>query len=91
MSFESVRKKCIANSPGGDISKLDDSINVVTNRFVKIVKTSYNEEMKGGFFYSNQPTLAKNAYFEKYKLEYIHKHLEMLIDLYDYKPPSSLK
>jgi len=91
MSVESVIDRCIKNNPTKSEWKyyredLLKDISIVMRRFEKVVKASYNSSMKGVFERcSVHPVKARNADFEKHKLQHIHDELEMLIDLYDYK------
>ena len=91
MSIETVRKRCIENTPDIDIEGLDKDIQKQIQRFEKIVKTSFNESQDRYIWEiirseCQTPTEAKNANFDKHKLDHIHNHLTMLIDLFDYKP-----
>lgn len=83
MSFESVINRCMENYPDMNKEKLEVDLRKQAIRFEKIVKTSYNESFPKSL---TQYGLDKNTDFEKHKLHYIHQKLEILIDLYDYKP-----
>lgn len=86
MSAESVLKRCMENSGPEAFEALKENIQLQATRFERIVKSSFNESQSKTFWaWSNTPVLSKNEHFEKYKLEYIHNHLEMLIDLFDYE------
>jgi len=90
MSIESVKQRCMLNSNCSQENEepLIDNIKLQATRFERIVKSSFNESQSKAFWsWSNTPVLTKNEHFEKYKLEFIHNHLEMLIDLFDYKAP----
>ena len=86
MSIDSVRNKCIKNNPDIDIVKLDADIIKQIQRFEKIVKTAYNESYGDLYRFINMPTTTKNEFFENDKLKYVHQHITMLIDLFDYQP-----
>lgn len=90
MSIEAVRKKCIREYyllEDQELVKLDEEINKIGTRFVKITKTHFNEnESKLLINLHQEPASVKNEFFKKHEMEYVHKHLEMLIDLFDYKP-----
>jgi len=83
MSFESVINRCLENCPDVDKEKLEIDLNKEAKRFEKIVRTSYNESFPKSL---KQYGFDKDADFERHKLRYIHKKLEILIDLYDYEP-----
>ena len=90
MSIESVRNKIIESHPDSDYSKLDDSILQVMKRFEKIVKMHSRDYIPESFWRitarENQTAAqARSAFFEQHKLEYIHKYLDLITDLYDYK------
>lgn len=81
MSTETVLKRCMENVPDMDVDLVTKDIELKATRFERIVKTSYNESL--GSFHRTYG-IDKDAEFEKHKLERIHNHLEMLIDLFDY-------
>lgn len=100
MSIETVKNRCIKNAgvdaasmTKEEVIKLENSINKHAIRFEKVVKTAFNERRIFDFAFSLEGTYTKtkNEYFEKHKTNFIHEHLMMLCDLYDYKQPESLK
>ena len=92
MSIESVLKRCMDNFPANDVEPMTENIKLQATRFERVVKSLFNESQSSAMWaWSNTPVLHKNEHFEKYKIGYIHDHLEMLIDLFDYKKKDSLK
>jgi len=96
MSFETVKKRCIERNPGGDSSRLDSSILESMRKFEKLAKSQTGGYIPLSFHAMTAEEgetawQVANKHFDKHKLEYVHMYLEMLIDLYDYKPECSLK
>ena len=85
MSIETVKARCIKNTPEVDIEELDKHILKEAARFERAAKVNFNAESGGMFRFSENRTKAKNEYFEKHKLYYIHQYLGYLNDLFDYK------
>jgi len=88
MSQETVLNKCLQGNPDADVEVLKKDIKKISERFERMVKTSFNEGHKGMFvaMYPESPTTAKNTHFAKFRMEYIHQFLEIFIDMYDYQP-----
>lgn len=90
MSKKSVFDRCVKNVPSIDQNKLNKDLEKVSDRFIKTVKASYNESQNMSFWESmagdpKEAVNAKNTSFEANKEWYIHNHLRVLIDLFDYE------
>ena len=73
--------------------KLESDLEKLERRFLKIVKTNYNESTSLHFWErmagnKKDAIKARDASFECNKLNHCHNHLRLLIDLFDYKDDS---
>ena len=100
MSEETVLEKCTSWTSDEKLEviqqPLRENIRKHKERFERVAYTYWNESQNMAFWNmlrkdGQTSTQVKRAYFEKNKEDVVNKYLEFLCDLFDYKPPSSLK
>lgn len=95
MSIESVKQKCRGNTSHMNDETFDltfeKDITLEMKRFEKVVKANWNLQQNMPIWnmvakLGETGTQVKNRFFEKHKTELVQKYLELICDLYDYKP-----